>query len=444
MRSPINTPFAALPLVSALLGAALVGGGCPAPPTAPSGDAGGSDDAGTALDGGTHSLADAGDAPDAGDDAGSAVVDSGWTWLPVEGSKCASGSTAGIGVNLSDTSDDLLIYVQGGGACWNQGTCVPSLLRYGPICYYNPNFCLYDGPGGVKPMSSHVTHPDPFPADGTGVFPSELALIASVRAFDRDDEDNPFKDATFVYVPYCTGDLHTGDAVRTYPYKYDAFGAEQEYTFHFAGATNMELYLDQLVSTHAGAEHVWLTGSSAGGYGATFNFERVKQHFPSAEVSLLGDSSPFVDTTVHWQEWRDEWNMQLPADCADCDEGFSQVMTHVIEHNPDERIGLLAFDSDAVIRFFFYGGTGPEAALSPPSAAYTSELAELEALYDANANAQYFVLPSDEHVMWGGYGTRKADGSFTEPRLGADGETSLKAWIDAWASGDASWTSVAP
>ena len=36
----------------------------------------------------------------------------------------------------------------------------------------------------------------------------------------------------------------------------------------------------------------------------------------------------------------------LPADCADCDQGFSNVMTHVIEANPDERIGLLAFDND--------------------------------------------------------------------------------------------------
>src|SRR5690606_13544143 len=120
----------------------------------------------------------------------------------------------------SDASDDVFIYLQGGGACWNQGTCVPSLLRFGPICHYGENICLYDGPGGTQPTSTYVTDRDPFPADGGGRFPSELDLVTRVRAFDRGDEENPFRDATFVFVPYCTGDLHTGDAVRTYKYKH--------------------------------------------------------------------------------------------------------------------------------------------------------------------------------------------------------------------------------
>lgn len=40
-----------------------------------------------------------------------------------------------------------------------------------------------------------------------------------------------------------------------------------------------------------------------------------------AEVALLADSPPFVDTPVHWQEWRDTWAMQLPDGCAECDGG---------------------------------------------------------------------------------------------------------------------------
>lgn len=403
-------------------------------------DAGGSDAGGSDAGSDDAGGDDDGGASDAGGSDGGSDPSEGWTWVPVEGSRCASGATAGIGVNLSQTSDDVLIYMQGGGACWNQGTCVPSLLRFGPVCHYGDTICLYDGPGGAQPTATFVTHPNPFPADGGGVFPSELRLITGVRVFDRDDVENPFRDATFVYVPYCTGDMHTGDNVKTYKYKHDLFGPEHDYTFHFAGAANMELYLEELAALRPNASRVWLTGTSAGGYGATFHLDRVARFFPDAEVALLADSSPFVDTH-HWDSWKSAWNMQFPEGCDDCDEGFQQVMAHVLSANADKRIGLLAFDSDQVIRYFFHGGNGIEAVLDPPSSNYTNGLNALLSTYDAHPNAAYFVLPGTEHVMWGGYGTRTDDG-YTAPRPSPDGETNLKEWIDAWATGAPSWSSV--
>ncbi len=378
---------------------------------------------------------------DAGGTPGPVLTPGEWTWLPVEGSKCASGSTAGIGVNPSTASGDLLIFMQGGGACWNQGTCVPSLLQFGPICYYGQNICLYDDAGGTKPTASHVTHPDPVPADGGGVFPSELKLISSIRAFDREDAANPFREATFVYVPYCTGDLHSGDAERTFKYRHELIGPDRSYTFHFAGAANMERYLERLAAMRPQAKRVWLTGASAGGYGATFNFERVQRAFPNAEVALLADSSPFVNP-VHWEKWRDTWNMQLPEDCADCADGLPEIIGHLAKRWPERRIGLLAFEEDKVISWFFFGGTGPDAALNPPTGTYKQKLGSLLDLYDANPNLASCVLPGGEHVMWGGYGTKKADGSYSAPRASPDGSTDLKKWIDAWATGSADWKSV--
>jgi hypothetical protein len=404
-----------------VLGVANCTGG---PPGQPGGSDGGADAGG---DGGTQ----------AGDAGEPIVAPAGrWTWIPVEGSKCASGSTAGIGINLSETSSDLLIYLQGGGACWNQGTCVPSLLQYGPICYYNPSFCLYDGPGGTQPTAVYVTSPDPFPADGGGAFPNELAQISNVRAFDRADPTNPFRDATFVFVPYCTGDLHVGNAVRGYPFQYDPFGAVYQYQFHFAGASNVDRYLGRLYATRPNARRIWLTGSSAGGYGATLHFARVQSRFPSADVALLADSSPFVNAPLHWAEWRGAWSLQLPEGCADCDAGFSRVMEHLANAYPTRRMGLLAFDHDKVISYYLYAGTGPNEALSPPTGNYNLRLGELEAIYDAHPNLSYFVLPGEEHVMWSGYGVKLADGGYTAPRQSADGGTNLKAWIDGWATGD--------
>jgi hypothetical protein len=120
----------------------------PSPPPPPPSDAG--------VDGG----ADGG-----GMDGGGIVTPAGqWTWVPVEGSQCASGSTAGFAINPG-TSTDLFLFLQGGGACWNTGTCVPSLVQEGPVCGYSGGICLYSGSGGTQPLASHVTEHDPFPRD---------------------------------------------------------------------------------------------------------------------------------------------------------------------------------------------------------------------------------------------------------------------------------------
>lgn len=71
-----------------------------------------------------------------------------WSFVPVDGSMCASGARAGFGLNLNAEREDKLIFVQGGGACWNQGTCRRSWLPFGPICDYG-TWCLYDGAGGT-------------------------------------------------------------------------------------------------------------------------------------------------------------------------------------------------------------------------------------------------------------------------------------------------------
>lgn len=374
---------------------------------------------------------------DAGTDAGPPIVAplGRWTWIPVEGSKCASGSTAGLGINMSEASDDLLIILQSGGGCWNQGTCVPSLLQYGPICYYNPDVCSYNGIGGTQPTGSYVTHPDPFPADG-GAFEYELGFVSGVRWFERNDPTNPFRNATFVFIPYCTGDLHAGNAVRTFEYKYDASGPTYQYEFHFAGAPNMDRYLDRLYATRPNAKRIWLTGSSAGGYGATFNFERVQARFPAADVALLADSAPFVDAPLHWAEWRDTWALQFPKGCADCDAGFTRLMEHLANAYPHRRMGLISSDHDKIVSYYLYGGLGPNEAVSPPTGYFNLRLGELEALYDAHPNLSYFVVPGEQHVMLNGYGVKQADGGYTDPRPSSDGGTNLKAWLDAWGIGD--------
>src|SRR4051812_30783282 len=51
-----------------------------------------------------------------------AACNDGWQWTPTEGTTCANGSQTGYGLREGE-GDDLLIYLEGGGACWDQTTC---------------------------------------------------------------------------------------------------------------------------------------------------------------------------------------------------------------------------------------------------------------------------------------------------------------------------------
>lgn len=400
-------------------------------------------------DAGVDAGADAGRPDAGGGDAG--ALDAGpaepittpvgtWTWVPVDGSECGAGARAGLGINRASGSDELFLFLQGGGACWNTGTCVPSFQQFGPLCDYG-NICLLDAAGANQPTATHVTEPDPFPSDGGGWFPRELATIERSLALDRTRPENPFRDATFVYVPYCTGDLHAGAATKDYLYKPGAFDQPRTFTMHFSGAKNMDAYLARLKATLPDVKRIWLTGVSGGAFGATLNLDRVRRAFPNAEVHLLADSGPFVPTP-HFDQWMSEWKLQTPVGCTDCDAGFPSIAAHLSTTWPDSRLALLSYDEDKVISWFFYAPPGAANFLNPPTQTFKTNLGALEDRADLTMNAKYFVVPGTEHVLFGDYGVTQADGGLSAPRRSRDGGTDLRAWINAWATGDAGWQST--
>ncbi len=384
---------------------------------------------GVPAGGGPGTVTDAGTVADAGTPA---LSTAGWTWVPIDGSMCASGARAGIALSGDGhTTQQLAIYLEGGGACWNQGTCVPSLLQFGPICDYGM-ICLYDGEGGTKPTATFVADADPFPADGQGRLPGVLNTISSTLFFKRDRPNNPFRDATFVYVPYCTGDMHSGNTTHEYQYKYQLADAPKTTTVHFAGSTNIDAYLAYLVAHYPNAKKIWLFGASAGGYGATIHFDRVRRAFPNAEVDLLADSSPYIDT-VHWAQWRDTWHMQLPQGCGgECDAGYPGIIDRVITANATRRIALLSNDHDGIVSWFFYAAPGVGPVYAPPTGTFNTNLNGLLTRYDQSPNAKYFVVPGTGHVLAPSADTLKS----------GDAGVLLREWIDAWATPDAGWAST--
>jgi hypothetical protein len=310
-----------------------------------------------------------------------------WTWIPIRGTTCGDGSIAGVAVNLQPSSPDLLVYMEGGGACWDANTC----------------FTL----GTAIQIAAPYTN---------ATFQNDLTMLNASGLFSRSDPASPFAGASFVYVPYCTGDVHGGSTVQVYD-----LGNGQTRTVHHVGGLNAQVIADTVYATLPTLSRIWLVGSSAGGYGATLNLHRYVADWPDASVELLQDSAPFVDVMGgNYPVWQQDWGIMFPPDCANCTTSFPAVIDAVTSANPSSRIGLLTFTEDATVKLFF----GYSDSLSPA----------IDALLTNQYNhptTHAFVVPGTSHTMLGSYQTMTA----------ADG-TTLKSWVSQWATGDPNWNTV--
>lgn len=184
--------------------------------------------------------------------------DDGWTWVPVEDTRCANGSSTGMGLRTREGSKDLLIYLMGGGACWDAGTCYGLSLAWNVTTGYS---------GDIFALER---------LRGAGIF-------------------DVFPDATQVFVPYCTGDLHSGTMDREH--------VPGTKTRHL-GANNLDALLAQLPRPEG---RVFVVGTSAGGYGAQLNAERFAAAFPNNEVHVMADSAPMVALDEKLTGWGEVW-----------------------------------------------------------------------------------------------------------------------------------------
>lgn len=242
-----------------------------------------------------------------------------WTWVDVPGSRCANGTPTGFAINrASDDSSRVLIFLQGGGACWDGATCL------GPV---STSFYVATGYGRNE-----------FTLD---------VLRVPMLPLQRANPLNPFRGMNLVYVPYCTGDVHGGERVARYSF----LGRTQD--FHHMGARNLRLILSRLVSTFPGARRVWLAGVSAGGFGASLNMERAQRAFPNARVDVIDDSGqPVQPAGTRWSDWRVAWGMRLPAGCVGCETEVAAMADYLRTRYPDNRFGLISYTHDSVISTF--------------------------------------------------------------------------------------------
>lgn len=156
---------------------------------------------------------------------------------------CSDGSDYSFFVRPGADADKLLVYFQGGGACWNAFTCAGE---------------FYDR--------------------GVGSPEDELSFYQGI--FDYENAENPFTAYTTVFIPYCTGDVHTGNATQEYT---SALKVEHN------GAVNAQAALDWTYQTYAEPSEIVVTGSSAGAIGAVYFGPQVMAQYPDAKIALFSD-----------------------------------------------------------------------------------------------------------------------------------------------------------
>jgi hypothetical protein len=179
------------------------------------------------------------------------------------------------------TADGLVIFFDGGGACWDDVTCAIPRRRLADR----------DDDGFYKAELIPTDNPNRF----SGIF-------------DLDNPRNPVRDWSFVYVPYCTGDVHSGS--NTAHYTDPDTGAP--YTIEHRGADNFRVVLSWMKENFAQPTQILVAGSSAGAYGASTHFPRIRAAFPRGRAIMLGDAGQGVMTQTFLNQRSVNWRFALP------------------------------------------------------------------------------------------------------------------------------------
>jgi hypothetical protein len=250
-------------------------------------------------------------------------VGDGWTKHTFDpdggnGPICVAGTPYSV-FTRSGRPSKLLIFEQGGGACWQD--------------FYNCNV-----------LSERQEPP-----------------TAPVGIWDFESKDNPFQNHSIVYMPYCDGSVFSGDNDVYDP----AFGAAigipaAEVRFH-RGLRNQSAGMDLAKAMFPNAGRVTVAGSSAGGVGASAFAPFLVRLLYGNQIKLtvLNDAGPVTtnlaavdDIAARAADW--DFGKFYPESCTLCDDmgKGTSIIKWRLDNDSTIREAFYETDQDLTNRFF--------------------------------------------------------------------------------------------
>ncbi len=157
----------------------------------------------------------------------------------------------------------ILVYFDGGGACWSFENCNPQLKT--------------------------LTH-SPFvidSIDNPGLHNEGITGASWQGIFDLDNSKNPVADYTMLMLPYCTADTHLGNAVADY----QDTDSDSTIMINHKGYVNASTALAWLDSLIEQPEEIIVTGVSAGSIASPVYAALLSDRYREATVIQIGDAS---------------------------------------------------------------------------------------------------------------------------------------------------------
>jgi hypothetical protein len=223
--------------------------------------------------------------------------------------------------------DKLVVFFEGGGACWSSETCAQPILEGQ----------LPGGPAGGLYKGEILSYDDPTAHGGL---------------FTLDEPRNPVRDWHHVYVPYCTGDVHSGS--HTARYTHPVTG--EPFEIAHRGADNFRLVLAWMRESLPAPGQILVAGSSAGAYGAITHYPRLRALWPSARAALLADGGQGVSNASFRELRNANWSFQLSPEVYGPDAqatSDADLLRRLAAHYPNDRFGQYTTAADAVqIQFY--------------------------------------------------------------------------------------------
>jgi hypothetical protein len=273
-----------------------------------------------------------------------------YTFDTKDGPSCLHGDPFTVSVR-DQASEDLVIFLQGGGACWS-------------------DFCLA------------VT--------------SAPAGIPKLDVLDPHRPTNPLRAMSHVYLPYCDGSLFAGST------EHDDDGDGQPDRIQH-GLNNLSAALDLAASKFPNPRRVILAGSSGGAYGTILATILTRTRYRSAEILVFEDSGvglgrpnkpEFVGKLI------DEFGVRswLPPSCKGClDEGhISPLVAWELERDKNLSISAFSAYEDFVLSDIFLQIPGPDY-----HAALVSETDKISAKYGDRYH-RFFINGAVHTTLLGG------------------------------------------